>query len=318
MKNKIRVIIIVILSLLFLWPVNMYACPHIDENGEIHFMFFSDDYSETIRVYPKINHYYSKVTDENEKLLYEEFSFPLVQDKATYFSYYSFVDESLLQDGGLFSDVKTTVEGLNSVNVSGKGYELVVNVKETFNKRKKYINKYTHQLGYNVNVTRLNDNISSLEYEKSKKIINNNKLNLIDQNILKVKSNISVMDNEENNWKKKTININKYYEEIVISINLPNSRLANMDKAKLVVVNLEDSNLYKSIIYGQYDENKQIYTYSISNNGTYVIVENNIEDKESEDIDIKEKSNKRSNVTIYLIIGGLVLMFVLIYSIKKK
>lgn len=59
MKKIIKIGIV--LTIVF-YTFNVFACPHVDDNGIPHFQFYNEDYT---MMYPMVNYFYSRDVEMN-------------------------------------------------------------------------------------------------------------------------------------------------------------------------------------------------------------------------------------------------------------
>lgn len=304
----------IILFLILLIPFNVLACPHVDKDGNSHFQFYNEDYTEMNMMYPKENYLYTKnivnvdniITDPLE-LLDESFGFPLVQDKDGYVQNYYFIDKRVQSENWNDLEIKTTVEDINNMLVSGKNYNLNVNLNNTYENSKEYNDGKIFQMYYNIFVNRLNDNKE--ESFNIDKIVKNNKLNQVVPEILDIKATYSIMDTEEYDYNFETIDINSFYDEIEVQV-------ISDKKEEAMVINLKRNVKEEDIIECIYNENTNSYNFIITEPGIYVIVEKEI--LENEII----FDNKQGDNHIWLILlgfGGILTLLTIwvVINIKK-
>ena len=314
---------------LLLIPLNVFACPHVDEDGNLHFQFYSDDYSIMTMMYPKENHLYNKNVDfDTDELLSEDFVFPLVQNKETYMNNYYFVDERLAGSDWESVEVKTTVEGLENMDVVGTDYNLTVGLSNTFEAAQNYIDERVFQMYYNVYVDRINDDTESTKYQEINSIIEENELELIVPEILDISAEYFIMDSDEYEYARENVEINDFYDEIEVTI--PNDN----NDTDIIVINFEDEDSSSRIIDCNYNEETNAYQFTVEQQGTYAIIRNAtiediavVEDEEeaieneesiedNEELEIEEEKDytviiwSSIIIGILVVIGGTIMLFI--------
>ena len=267
MKKIIKLILICILFI----PLNVLACPHVDVNGVSHFQFYNMDYTVMTMMYPKKHHLYSKdvpmgengevVVEYEDDIILESFGFPLKQDKQAYWDNYWITDVNLQTENWADLIDKTTVEGIKKVDVVGENYNLEVFLTNTFNNSLQYVDEKVWQVYYNIDT-------NYIKYEKTnyKKVIEQSKLSLLTNDALNIKANYMVTDSPEYNYENESINIDKFFDEINVSI--------KSDKVSdnPVVLNLNKDINETNYIECNYSNNN--YNFVITEPGVYVVVDN--------------------------------------------
>lgn len=313
---------IIIILMLFIYPLNALACPHVDSDGNAHFQFYNSDYTIMTMMYPRENYFYAKdiplpeefvMNKEVENnILNEEFSFPLVQDKETYWSNYWFIKNELMRDDWRSKEYKTTVEGIDYLKVDGKDYILKVGLKNTYSDSKRFHNmKNITQMLYNIKVDKLNEDKNEVKY---KKIVEDNKFDLDIPEIFKIDFEYYILTMEKDNYKEKKEEFKTLYDDITIklkSTKLPEDIVAvNLDKA------IDEDNQIPVVL------NKDgYYEYTIKESGVYVLLRKNsfrsskLDKLNSEKKEIEQEVKKKqeeSNKNSYTIFGLILVSIIVI------
>lgn len=258
--------ILKLILLLTLLPITIKACPHSDKDGNPHFQFYNEDYTIMEMLYPKQNHIYSKfvpigtgtnLTEFEDEIINELFGFPLIQGIQSYLSTYWFMDESLLGVPEEELNVKTTVEGLEYMQVTSTNYNLLVYLTNTYNDKDNYTNQNTHQMYYNINT----------EF-KDIPIFN------IITNPLEIKAEYSIITATENTYERQVIKIFQLNDKIEVQIN------SEQQQQPVYAVNIEKTKSESNYIEAIYINNA--YTFEISESGTYILTTTSNEELEYE------------------------------------
>ena len=298
-----------LLLLLVIVPLNVKACPHIDSKGVKHFEFYNEDYTVMTMMYPRDSYLYSRdivwspdntmLTLEDEKnIVSEGFGFPIVQNFETYKSNYYFTDESLSKGNKKEKDYKTTIDGIDNMNVNGDYVDLTVSFKNTINDSKKYVKKDTEQLYYTINVKK----------EDASKVsdkINNTKV--LNDSVYKVSSLYTITNS---GYKSTEVKIDEFLDDVIIKIN-------NTNDSDLVAVNLSYDIEPIDVIYDNG------LTFKVSKPGNYVLINKNDIDNISNSNEIETYDNEveknSNNIIIISLVAGLALVVgVVILLLKKK
>lgn len=321
----------ILLFVLCIAPINVFACPHIDSEGGVHLQTYNETYTKMNMIYPMDNYLYTKevtmildgvypVANEDE-ILSETFSFPVYQLVTSYITYYWFLDSSLLESDIEQLDVKTTVEGVESMYVEGGSYHLEVGLPNSFNESQNYINEYSDQLFYAVKIVTSND------YETYEDRLSELNLVLIEEDILSI--NAEFMITEVDNYVYETTYeaIDELYDYIEVGVPTDESEYS------LIVINLDEAITEDDIIYPEYVDNH--YIYEINNSGNYAlayktsdelineIIESTDEESESEYLNLNDVIVEEENNNLIYIISGIVgtiivIATVLLIVLKKK
>lgn len=270
-----------------LFPLKISACPHVDKAGVAHFQFYNDDYTEMTMIYPKVSYLYGKVVtlidddlsfyyDEND-VLAESFGFPLVQDKEAYWQYYWFTDESLQSESWQNNDLKTTIEGIDSILVTGIRYNLKIALYNTFAKSQELADEKVYQLYYNILVDILAEDESEAYLDK----IVSNGLELLTLEIIKINANFTITDYD---FFSEQIDIDKLFDEIEVQL------YSDDYHDNTIIVNLNKPLTSSDYIECNYDNINKYYSFVIEEPGVFVMLNKN------EYINNTEKEDNKSNL----------------------
>jgi hypothetical protein len=315
MKKLNKLLLLVFTFVLF--PIQAHACPHVDEEGNKHFQFYNEDYTEMTKMYPKDGYLYNKnVYIDTEELISEDFGFPLIQDKETYMQNYYFIDYRTQSEDWDTIEIKTTVEGLESMTVEGTGYKLKVGLENTFNNSRKYQNDKLLQMYYNVFIKDINNNKDNEKYSNIASRIEANNLELIIPNILEIDTEYFTMNTLENNYETENIIIDELYDNIEVTI--PNAN-SNENVVAININNVIDPSKTLECIY---DNNEKAYKFKIEEAGTYIIVKNNVEAEKIEEGTItldgySSRNLEISTKTIIIIAAIAIGIFLIIFILAK-
>lgn len=319
LKRKKHVNKLILFITVLLIPINVLACPHIDSQGESHLQIYNDDYTEMTMIYPEDGYLYSKdvlmgidgalaVAYEDE-LLFESFGFPIMQSITSYITYYWFLDETLLETELDDVDVEATVENYDKMTTYGINYFLEVGLSNTYDKGITYETDYTDQIFYDVFINKLNEEEDETKYSS---IIDNNNLILLADEIFDVTAEFLIIELENYVYSNEYIDIDDFYDDITINVYSDNQN----DNA--IVLNLNNSISEEYYIDTTYNESENYYSFTITESGVYIVVdETQIEVSEEEaDIDteddtiiINTEDNEKEDYTfVYYIIGGIAVL----------
>ncbi len=326
--KKIFKIIICICML----PLNVFACPHIDKGGSPHLQTYNEDYTEVNMIYPMDSYLYVRKTTmtvqdylaiaNEDDLIDETFSFPVVQDYEDYLTYYWFLDETLIE--GDESKVDVTVENIDALEVSSDNYKLLVSFSETYKSGQVYKNQYTEQIYYDVKVNDVTSDKQSF--------ITSNNITLASNNIYDISATYTVIENNNYNYSTEYEKIDNFHDDIKVYLN-----------ASSVSENIAAINLNNDLVSGNYidvtNENG-MYAFTVNEPGIYTLVEKNLPAGEQQNIEteeevteenneneentdslvIEEKEEKEENSSLkYIIIGvsALILVGLIVLAIKS-
>lgn len=316
MKNKFKIFLVLLLFV----PTTVMACPHIDANGDAHFQLYNEDYTIMTMMYPKDGYLYGKnvpldedggLTVENaNNILDETFGFPLKQDKETYYYNYWFTDKDLVNGNWKDKDIKTTVEGLESLTIEGKNFTALVGLPNTLEKSSKFNNDSVTDIYYNLTLKNLRDK----ELKKYNKLLETYKISNLTDLLLKVSAEYAVTTVDDMQHGYNEVEMDKFYDAINIRVN------GNASDKKIVAINLDDDYTENNMIECSYNENSY-YSFDVMEPGTYVIVEKPDEIvKPVIERDTKETQKEDKTNYMPLIIGGILILIctVMIFINKKK
>ncbi len=318
--------IIIVCAMIMLLPSNIFACPHIDSTGKPHLQTYNEDYTEMTMIYPMDKHLYIKevvMSIENsqtiaheDELLKEIFSFPVVQNMESYYTYYWFLNNNLSEQQFDSVDVETTIKSLNNMEISSENYKMTVNFTNTYSEGIKLENDLTQEIYYDVIIDK------KTESEKHLKFISDNNLNMVSSEILDTKIRYNMIETDGYNYE------NLFQDIIVlkdnITLQIKSAEVAN----DVVAINLMEDITSENLLEVEITDDGY-YSFLITEPGTYVVIE-----KPSEDVIIKA-DNLESNITtkdilniaeeesnmIYYIVGGSVILILVIATyivIKRK
>ncbi len=326
MKKIIKIILCICLL-----PLDVLACPHIDAGGSAHLQTYNEDYTEVNMIYPKDSYLYVKnvtmtvqdylaIANENE-LLDETFSFPVVQDYEDYLTYYWFLDESLI--GGDESKVDITVENIDSLEVSSTSYKLSVKFPNTYTNGLEYITSYTEQIYYDVKINNAT--------EAKKDYIISNDLVLASNEIYDVSARYTIIENNNYNYSTTYENIKSFHDEIIMSVT------GFGDISNIAAINLNKS--LTSNNYIEVNMNDGMYSFKINEPGIYTLIEkklpeitedtiieehteeseeteNSVNNKPSEIVS-SSKEEGSSNFYIIVVVSASILIGLIYFAIKS-
>lgn len=329
MKKLSKVLLVFVVICMI--PINVFACPHVDSKGIQHLQTYNSDYTEMTMIYPLENHLYTKLVDmyiddifpvpKEDSLISESFSFPVYQVLTSYITYYWFMDSTLLGTDMDKLDVKTTVEGINSMYVVGDSYHLNVDLTNSFDKSQKLINKYSDQIFYNINVDKLDN---TTKYDDR---IKRQNITLFDEDILKINAQYMITEVKNYQYTTEYEKINSFYDPVEVGI-------PTEEKENVIVLNLDKAFTEENIIYPTYSDGH--YNFTINESGVYALANKDPdvelsevldETKEKENVysDLEElegkEENKSDKTVIYIVsasLCGIVLIGVLIIIIFKR
>ncbi len=328
LTKLIKLALILIVALTF--PLQGLACPHVDKDGVYYFQFYNEDYTIMTMMYPRKNYLYSKdvplddvgvVSSENEDtIINESFGFPLAQDKTAYFQNYWFVDEKLESENWKELDIKTTIEGLNDLLVSGKNFNLNVGLMNTFNKSKKHIDKRVYQMYYNIYVDRLNDNNTETKYSN---LIKQYEFDLIVPEILQVNTEYLITYSQDYGYEMNNIKIKKLYDDIEVQI------MNDNNNENTIALNLDKKISESNFIECNYNSFDNLYSFTINEPGVYVILNKDLAIdmimKNNETIKTDENFDKSNDIDdtkdilkIFVYISALIVPIIIFIIFKRK
>lgn len=323
MKKLNKVILTIILILI---PINVLACPHTDQDGELHLQIYNGDYTIATMIYPKDGYLYAKdaymeITGSTyviyeENTLKEKFGFPIYQEVTSYITYYWFLDSTLLEQDLDEIDVETNVANYDSMYVEGDGYNLTVGLTNSYTEGTKLINDLSYQLYYEVNVEKVNDSDNYLN------LISEYDLTLVSEDIYDFDINYMVSEIDGYNYSTEYVEIDTLYDDVEVSISSENYN----ENAIVINLNEINSNNFIDVSY----ENGY-YNFSINKNGVYVIaeyteiseedgyaVQDDVIVLESDDTDDEESSNYIMIIILVSAVVILTISVVVVVSNKKK
>jgi len=69
-----------LIFVLLITPFNVLACPHVDDQGRLHFQFYNDDWTIVTKIYPMEHHLYGREVsmDDTTRLYSQSFGFPML------------------------------------------------------------------------------------------------------------------------------------------------------------------------------------------------------------------------------------------------
>ncbi len=320
MKKKIISLLIIIFI-----PFNVYACPHVDSEGNAHLQTYNEDYTKMDMIYPKEGYLYvrnvdmsieSSMVKAHEDTLHNEiYSFPVLLNATDYMTYYWFLDDSLVQNGVENLDVETTIKNTDSMHMCSDKYDLNIHLSNSYTKGLTYEGDYITQIYYDVIVVDQSDN------EKYIDKISDANLTKISDTIIDLSARYQVTKVEDYRY-ETTYKAVKEFDDLVEVTIKSNENLDN-----IVAVNLD-----KTINADNFLEVTKTdlgYTFNAENEGNYalvektdafteVVVEEDVEEKEiTADIEIEEK-NEEINLIIPIVIGSIILISIIITVIVLK
>ena len=278
MKTVNKLLIILTTLLISIETVN--ACPHVDEDGNAHFQFYNESYTEMIMMYPRENHLYNKtVVMETKELIEESFGFPIVQEFEAYLESYYFIDERLQTEDWESLEISTTVENISNLEVPGTGYSLDIGLTKSYSHLIELSKDITFQMFYNVGVTKKND------YS----LLDDNNVEFLVEDTFEVSLDYSLIniENEEYYYSKSSLTESK--DPITMYIESDNIN------ENAIVVDLYEDLLMDNIIKTTYNTSENAYEFIINKPGNYTIITNEYtEDTEDEIVKNAELRQLRS------------------------
>lgn len=323
--KKLKKILLIIYLILF--PINILACPHIDDQGEIHLQTYNEDYTEVNMIYPKEGYLYSKIVlmklDQyiavplEDKLVNEGYGFAILQDMNSYLGYYSyFMDESLYTTNLEDLDIDITIENTPNQIISNDNYTLNIGLTNTYKKGLANQNTNTTQIYYDVYVDVYNeDDLTNNQNE----FLNENKISEKISKIYNITADFMNIEIEGYIYSTNYDELDEFYDDIVISID------NDKNFSNPVAVNID--NIASSDEYIEVTEVNDKYEFTINQKGTYIITESfellktsqteekeEIEEEIIEDIEVLEAEDTENDnsIIIYAFIGIISLFFIII------
>lgn len=351
MKKLTKFILLIVLTCI---PVNIFACPHVDSEGNQHLQTYNSDYTIMNMIYPMEGYLYTKivtmyldgvyVVPNEDTVLSEGFGFAIAQDLTTYMGYYWFMDESYVTNDYEDLDIEVTVENTENQYVSGTGYSLNVYFENTYTAGVSLENEYTNQVYYEVLVDQLTVDERSSDQSL---FISENDLALANEEIFYVTADFLHVEINSYLYTSTYFNIYDFYDDVEVC--LESDVLLNNP----VAINLDNFTSEEDFIKTTYNEEEGCYDFTINEVGSYIVVEsfdvvytnsstekleNDIvldennevkedyeEDKESVDdneVLLLDSVTKDSEYTAYVIggIGALLLVFagIAFVALKKR
>ncbi|MCL2563900.1 MAG: hypothetical protein FWE08_07690 [Oscillospiraceae bacterium] len=236
-KRRILISAFLVIALLAA-PFHASACPHFDDEEDLYWAFYNEDYTIMTQVFPRQwpLHLLSRTVpvDEPWTILTELFSFPLVQSRESYMSVYALVDDFIATDGwgqGLDEfEFQTTVEGSDDAFVFGTGVNLMVGFANTFEASRQHVNDDVYEMHYDIRLTKLNDEVGMPFPEIAERLDRAN-LELATPEIVQISTNFTTMSDS---WELEQIEISALYDPVEVQIETWNSENEN----DVVAINL--------------------------------------------------------------------------------
>ncbi len=311
----------ILLLLLILLPSTVFACPHYDEDGNIHLQTYNDDYSMINMLYPKDKHLHVKTVNSIDKdyyiipdydaLQYETFSFAIIQNNETYYTYYWYVNNDLLPED--VDTIENTVKNLEYMNVTSNDFNLKVFFTNTYGEGSKFNNEYTKEIYYDVIIA---NKIEDTQYTD---IIANKNMTLYSEKIVQIDARFNIMEVNGYDYSNEFEEIISLYDEVIIEMDITST------EERLVAVNLDKPITENSFInVTKISDTK--YSYSVNEVGTYAIVsidEDNFIPDEITNVSVdgtSETEFDESGTEIHYIIGIIVafIITIIVVSIVSK
>ncbi len=304
LKYKIIIYVAILIVLLFSFSSQIIGCPHMDENGDIYWLFPAYDNQEnTVVLYQRDYYNFLTYYNNNFEQLYHEYEIYLYQE---YNIYATFTDEG-------DTNTALTVEGIEKVEVISDDYRLVIPVEKAYLNTKKYINDNLSFMYYLFQVSQIDHKMYSMEYEKINNILKKYPLKNIGAHILSIDAyNFKLMNIDR---AKKPLN--EFFEPIDVIINLDTKNFSEEQINNLVAVKIvERSNNSYSLkeIGGKLNIADNTFSFSTNVGGIYTIIEKNGVIDSSMIININGNNGYLSNVNassiIKFVFFGIITLFV--------
>ncbi len=311
-----------ILILLLIIPINVFACPHVDRNGGAHIQTYNNDYTEANMIYPKENYLYVKdVTMEidekmftnidEDNILKETYSFPVLLDLGTYVMYYWFLDESLVTGNYKEGDIETTIANLDKINVDNINYNLSINLSNTYTNGLEYETNKTQEIYYDVNID------SKYEDKKYINLIEESGIELVSNDILNVDAKYKIVNNDNNVYETVHEEIKDLYDKINMTL------ITDSEEEDIIAINLDEKLINENFI--EVVKTEGGYSFDIDKDGTYILAKNSeikeVEIEETVEIEedthvIKKQDENVNNMLIYCVTGAVVIILICFIAIK--
>jgi|GEM_PF-4258744 len=223
MKKLIKVSIIIFVAF---FSYQVMACPHVDKYGRSHFQFYNDDYTIMTMMYPRESHVYSKDVeldgsgvikdDDQDHVLNEKISFPIIQNINDYKQTYYFIDERLQAEDWYDKQIKTNIEGIENLEVVGETFTIKAGLSNSYFDGITYDGEDVTQVNYNILVDILNEDESITTYNE---LIKKTELELALPNIISIDANYEITENTQFGPKTTAVNLNQFKDPTEFYLN---------------------------------------------------------------------------------------------------
>lgn len=307
--------------ILLILPIDVLACPHVDESGNLHLQTYNSDYTKVTMIYPRENYLYSKevymdieginMIPYEDNILSEEFGFSIYQEITSYITFYWILDESLTYTDFDEIDAEITVENYDSLLVSGDNYTINAGLTNTYDEGIKYLNDNTFQIYYDIVVENLQED------EDYQSLISEYEMNLLNEEIFSIEADFMVVEVDGYLYDTEYKTINNLYDDITVNI------YSEEYNENAVIINLNEiSN--DNFIEVSYSDS--YYSFTTDKTGIYVLVEyleiseeeeflEELPEEEDEDViiydEVEEAESDSVNYIAYIIGGSLALVLLI-------
>jgi len=327
-KSKIiKLISYLLILIILLTPFKVLACPHVDEQGRLHFAFYNEDWTIVTKMYPQRLHLFSQEVsmDDSTHLYSESFGFPIVKSREAHLSMYALFDEMFInmsneqwqQVGSL--ELTTTVENIDRMLVNGTNFNLNIGLTNTFQNSVRNLAHDIYEKYFNIHARRLNDltNRNSDYFIRTNRMITQRNLELVVPEILQITAEKTTIND---NWETNEIQVNQLHDPIEIQI------YANQRNHEVVAINLNQELNSNNLIEVAFDEVNQRYFFEIEEPGIFALINTNFntelfdyefpEDEENDaTIPLEEEYSNISN--LFIIIPSVILILVFLFLIYQ-
>ncbi len=138
------------LLLIFLIPIQIFACPHFDEDGNLYLLYYDSlDYNITIVEYPKNQYHQLYYFDEYDIQIKEEFEIPL------------FASMQIDYEVDIFTPVSEEPYyiDIDRIDVASEKFELSILLEDSIEKLIPNVDETTTRLSYFISTKLINDNV---------------------------------------------------------------------------------------------------------------------------------------------------------------
>ncbi len=289
-----------VMLILLLIPIQIFACPHFDENGNLYLLYYdSEDYEITIIEYPKNDYHQLYFFDIEDRIIKEQFEIPF------------FTPMKIDYDADIYEPASNEpyyIE-LNEVSVTGEKFELQIKLEETVKKILPKVAENTARLSYVISTKLINKNIHQNIFAKLVEYTDNMEVELLDLDILYIGAGELVMDSE---WQTSSAVIKDFLDPVIVKYQvteLPEDiTILKIDSFNRELIKIAEIDFEIKKDYVEFASNSESYYMVVKKTGE--IIEKEIANEEFvlEDNLFEEAEDPKTNLTGIILVSSLLLI----------